>query len=79
MDDMGDMEDVHDLLNMNRERRRRRVIRPDFANSMSDIQFHRNFRFTKEGVNNLIDRVGHHLQFRDNRGSPLTPMQQVDK
>ena len=78
MDAMGDMEYLHDLLYMNRERRRRRV-RPDFANSMSEIEFHRNFRFSKEGVDNLLNRVGDHLQFQDNRETPMTPMLQVDK
>ena len=50
--------------------------RPDFNQSMTDFEFLRTFRFTKNGVNSITDLLAPHIQ-NGNRGRPLTPLQQV--
>jgi hypothetical protein len=35
------------------------------------------YRLTKQGVLHLTDMIGDNLQFRNQRGNPLTPLQQV--
>ena len=49
---------------------------PVFHQSMTDFEFLRTFRFTKNGVDFLTDLLAPHIQ-HGNRGRPLTPLQQV--
>ena len=54
------------------------MVRHEFlAEIPSDLEFTRNFRFSKNGVNQIVDLLGAHLCHHDNRGDPLTPQQQV--
>ena len=75
MDDIRDLDDVEDLIMVNQMRRRR--ARPDFLVDVSDWDFKKNFRFSKDGAVRLVELLGGHLTHEDNRGRPLTPVQQV--
>ena len=56
---------------------RRRQARPDFLVDVTDLDFKRNFRFSKDGAVRLVELLGGHLTHVDNQGMPLTPVQQV--
>ncbi len=43
----------------------------------SEKEFRRNFRLSKRGILRLVDLVEEDLSRQNNRGSPLTPLQQV--
>ncbi len=76
---------MDDFLRWRRERRDGLLFREerrlwDRSNPLvefSDTEFRRNFRLTKRGILHLVDLVEEDLQYPDNRGSPLTPLQQV--
>jgi hypothetical protein len=53
----------------------RRMIDP--MASISDREFRRHFRFDKERVGRLADIIQNHLEFESDRGTPLTPIQQL--
>ena len=44
---------------------------------MTDFEFKRTFRFTKDGVESLVGLLAPYIGYVDNRGRPLTPLQQV--
>ena len=75
MDDIRDINDVEDLIMVNQMRGRR--ARPDFLVDVTDLDFKRNFQFSKDGAVRLVELLGDHLTHEDNRGRPLTPVQQV--
>ena len=77
MEDILDVNDIHDVMVLVGRRRRMRRIRPDFAVDLTEHEFHSNFRFSTDGFQFLLDRIGGHLQSQNNRGSPLTPQQKV--
>ena len=77
MEDILAVNDIHDAMVLVGMRRRMRRTRPDFAAELSEHEFHSNFRFSTDGVEFLLDRIGGYLQSQNNRGSPLTPQQQV--
>ena len=72
MDDLHDINDVEDLIMVNQMRRR--WARPDFLVDVTDCDFIRNFRFSKDGAVRLVELLGGHLTHVDNRGRPLTPV-----
>jgi hypothetical protein len=43
----------------------------------NDVDFHRNFRFTKENLKKVVDLIKEDLQFDSKRGCPLDPVQQT--
>ena len=70
---MNDMNDVMDVLVMNQVPRRR--VRTDYLNKLGEQEFLKTFRFSKDGVGHIVDRVGAHLDYQTSRGQ--TPLQQV--
>ena len=52
-------------------------VRVDPLDSMSDPEFKRHFRFSKQSVERIADMLGEDLEFDTNRGEPLSPVQQV--
>ena len=75
MDDIRDINDVEDLIMVNQMRGRR--ARPDFLVDVTDLDFKRNSLISKDGAVHLVGLLGGHLTHEDNRGRPLTPVQQV--
>jgi hypothetical protein len=43
----------------------------------NDVDFHRNFRFTKENLLKVVGLIKDDLEFRSKRGCPLDPVQQT--
>ena len=52
-------------------------VRVDHQDSMSDPEFKRHFRFSKQSVERIAEMLGEDLEFDTNRGEPLSPVQQV--
>ena len=57
MEDIYDVDDIYDVLDLPPVQRTRRV-RANFQEDLSDLEFRQNFRFSKAGVNRLLDRLG---------------------
>ena len=74
MDDIGDIHDMADVAMLYRIERR---VRHNFMEELSDLEFQQNFRFTKDGMTQLVDLLEPHLIHHTGRGNPLTPLQQV--
>ena len=57
MEDIYDVDDIYDVIDLPPVQRTRRV-RANFQEDLSDLEFRQNFRFSKAGVNRLLDRLG---------------------
>ena len=71
-----------DVLQHNQENRA--VVRPQKVynprtdpRSMLNTEFKRHFRFTKDSVNRLTDLLREDLEYENNRGLPVPPVEQV--
>ena len=63
-----------DLGVINRVRRVRR--QEDIMDTMLELDFIKNFRMNKNGVQTVTNRIANMLQ-RDNRGASITPLREV--
>ena len=80
MDDIDDLQDIQDFQDMAEVLvgpQRPRREKPDFMEEITDFEFKRTFRFTKDGVESLVGLLAPYIGYVDNRGQPLTPLQQV--
>jgi len=64
--------------NTGRDRHPRMVrVRLDPVANLSDFEFKRTFRFSKESAQRIERILGDDLKYQSNRGLPLSPMQQI--
>ena len=64
----------------NRQRQRKPRVytaREDPRETMSDFEFRKHFRFSKDNVGHITDMLGDELSFDTNRGLPIAPILQV--
>ena len=78
MNDARDAQLAQDMVQLHRAANYRRRITEDFVDNMSDNEFLRQFRFTKEGVHELTDTLeGHLIPNPNNITKGITPLHQV--
>ena len=77
MDDIRDINDVEDLIMVNQMRGRR--ARPDFLVDVTDLDFKRNFRFSKDGAVCLVELLGGLLTHEDNQWQAPDPCPASEK
>jgi hypothetical protein len=51
--------------------------RVDPLTHYNDVDFHQNFRFTKENLQKVVDLIKDDIEFHTKRGCPLNPVQQI--
>ena len=72
---MSNHQQYLDLLMLNNDHRIK--SRPHHIIMMTDFEFKRHFRFTKEATLQLTEILTDQLKHDDQRGNPLNPLQQV--
>jgi hypothetical protein len=73
------LEDLHDYNDWARRQNNPRVFRQrvDSTEVLSDTEFKRHFRFDKQSVKVIAEMLHEDLAQPNNRGRPLSPLQQV--
>ena len=69
---------AQDIAVLNRDNYLQRRLTDDFIESMSDQEFLRQFRFSKDGVTHLTDVLQDHLITNNNIANRITPLHQVN-